>query len=258
MGTEGDRHEPGSGPVVAQDPPARHPAAVDPAAKATLGVARARQPAAAQRRSFGHYYLGTIARPRRTFDALMADPRRLRLGLTALAVNAALYTLVYELLTIAHGAPSSFKPWLAISSERYYRYDRLWVAASMVGCVLLAAAVAQLLGLVFGGKGRFEDMVTMFGFATAVACLASLAHDLPDSFLGAIGVIDQHHYEALLNSPTVWRALLLTLYGASLLWFCVLYPKGVGAAQRLKALPAVAVGLTAFAVYQGVFFVFNR
>ena len=216
------------------------------------------QPAAVRWRSFGHYYLGTIVRPRRTFDALTADPRRLRLGLTALAVNAALYTLVYELLTIAHGAPSSFKPWLAIAPEDYYRYDRLWVAASMVGGLLLAAAVAQLLSRPFGGRGRFEDMVSVFGFATAIACLASLAHDLPDSFLGAIGVLDQHRYEVLLNTPTVWRAILLTLYGASMVWFCVLFPKGVGAAQRLKAAPAIAVGLAAFAVYQGVFFIFNR
>ena len=215
-------------------------------------------PPAAKRRSFGGYYLGVIVRPRRTFDALMGDERRLRLGLTALAVNAALYTLVYELLTIAQGAPSSFKPWLNVTRAHYYRYDRFWVAASMFGCLLLAAAVAQLLSRLFGGRGRFEDLVSVFGFGTAIACLASLAHDLPDSFLGAIGVLDQHHYEVLLNTPTIWRAILLTLYGASMVWFCVLFPKGVGAAQRLKAAPAIAIGLAAFAVYQGLFFVFNR
>ncbi len=53
----------------------------------------------AQRRSFGHFYLGTIVRPRRTFDTLMTDERRLRFGLTALASNA-LYTLVYDFLTM--------------------------------------------------------------------------------------------------------------------------------------------------------------
>jgi len=32
----------------------------------------------------------------------------------------------------------------------------------------------------------------------------------------------------------------------------------MGAAQRLKAAPAITVGLAAYFVYQGVFFIFNR
>lgn len=209
-------------------------------------------------RSFKDYYVGTILRPRRTFDALMADDRRLRFGLLALALNAALYELVYIFLTIGHGAPSSFKPFLNVTREHYYQYNRFWLIPSMVGACVLAAGVAQLLSRLFGGEGSFEDTLSAFGFATAIACLASLLHDLPDSFLGAIGVIDLRRYEVLLNTFTVWRVILLTLYGISILWFMVLYPKGVGAAQRLKTGPAVFVGLAAYFVYQSVFVIFNR
>jgi hypothetical protein len=58
--------------------------------------------------SFWRYYLGTILRPRRTFEALLEDPRRLRLALCALGINALFYTLVYVFLVIGQGAPSSW------------------------------------------------------------------------------------------------------------------------------------------------------
>ena len=53
--------------------------------------------------SFKDYYLGTLFRPRRTFELLLADSRRLRFGLAALAINALLYTLVYTFLAAGGG-----------------------------------------------------------------------------------------------------------------------------------------------------------
>jgi hypothetical protein len=179
-------------------------------------------------RSFANYYFGTIIRPRRTFDALLADDRRLRFGVLALAIDAVLYTLVYVFLAAGGGAPSSFTPWLAIPLDVYYFYDQFLLAPSLILCWISAAGVAQLLSHLFGGKGSFEDMLSVFGFSISIACLASLAHDLPDSFLGAIGVLDLRAYEVALNSPTIWRAILWTLYGLSLILFVVLFPKAVG------------------------------
>ena len=132
------------------------------------------------------------------------------------------------------------------------------LAPSMFAAALLAAGVAQLLSRPFKGKGSFEDNLSAFGFAISIACLASLAHDLPDSFLGAIGLLDLRWYEVALNSPTIWRAILLTLYSLSFLWFLVLFPKATGAAQRIKTAPAIFVGVLAFFVYQFVFLIFNR
>jgi hypothetical protein len=163
-------------------------------------------------KSFKDYYFGTIFRPRRTFDALLADSRRLRFGLLALSINAVLYTLVYIFLSLGGGAPSSFTPWLAIPAEVYYHYNRFFLAPSMFMCWILAAGVAQLLSRPFSGKGSFEDTLSMLGFAISIASLASLLLDLPDSFLGAIGLLNLREYEVALNSPPIWRTLLLTLY----------------------------------------------
>lgn len=208
--------------------------------------------------SLGSYYLGSLLRPRRTFDALLADPRRLTFGLLAVAINAVLYTLVYIFLTMRGGAPSSFTPWLNIPKEVYYSYDRFILAPSMFGAWILAAGVAQLLSKLFGGNGSFEDNLSVFGVAIGVSSLFALLHDFTDSFLAAIGLLDVKWYEVALNTPTIWRTILWILYGLYFIFFFFLFPKATGASQRLKAAPAILIGVLSVLIYQGVFLIFNR
>jgi Yip1-like protein len=209
-------------------------------------------------KSFKDYYLGTLLRPLQTFDTLIADSRRLRFGLMAITLNAILYTLVYVFLWSSGGAPSSFTPWLAVPRNVYYFYNQFWLAPSMFGCWILAAGVTHLLSHLFAGKGSFEDTLSVFGFGITIATFFALLHDLTDSFLGAIGVLDLNWYEAALNSPTIWRTILLTLYTIALVMLLVLLIKGVRSAQRIKLGPAIFIGFVAFIVYQGTFFIFNR
>lgn len=209
-------------------------------------------------RTFRSYYFGVMLRPGRTFEALMEDDRRLRFGLIALGINALLYTLVYIFLWHGGGAPSSFTPWLAIPSEVYYFYDRFILAPSMVACWILAAGTAQLLSRPFAKRGSFEDLLSVFGFGIGIASLASLAHDLPDSFLGAIGLLDLQEYEVILNSPTIWRTILWICYSLSFVWFVLLFFKGVKAARGIRGWRAALTGTIAFIAYQFFFLVFNR
>jgi hypothetical protein len=188
----------------------------------------------------------------------MSDSRRLKFGFQALSITACAYTLVYVFLSATNGEPSSLPPWLAIPSDVYYYYNQFILAPSMFACWILAAGVTQLLSRAFSGKGSCEDSLSVFGFAISIASLASLLHDLPDSFLGAIGIINQREYEIALNSPTIWRTILWIFYGLYLLLFLILFPKGVGAAQRIRRGPAILIGVLAFVVYQGVFLIFNR
>ena len=84
--------------------------------------------------SFKDYYIGTILRPGRTFEALLSDNRQLRFGLYAILINTVLYTLVYIFLTIGGSAPLAIKPWLAIPAEVYYYYNRFLLAPSLFMC----------------------------------------------------------------------------------------------------------------------------
>jgi hypothetical protein len=208
--------------------------------------------------TFKDYYFGTIFRPRRTFDALLTDRRRLQFGFFAISISIVLYTFVYIFLSMRGAAPSSFTPFLAIPKDVYYQYNRFFIIPSMLGCWILASGVAQLLSRAFSGEGSFEDTLSVLGFGIGIATLASLVHDLTDSFLGAIGVLDLKWYEQALNSPTIWRAILWSLYTLSLVIFLVLFPKGIGSSQRIGRVPSILVGVTSFLVYQGVFFIFNR
>jgi hypothetical protein len=208
--------------------------------------------------SFKDYLVGTLLRTRRSFDILMTDHRRLKFGLFAISINAVLYTFVYIFLTISGGAPSSFTPWLAVPKDLYYFYNRFWLAPSMFGCWILAAGVAHLLSHLFAGKGSFEDTLSVFGFGITVATFFALLHDLTDTFLGAIGVLDLRWYEQALNSPTIWRALLWISYSTALILLFALLIMGVRAAQRIKPGQAIFIGMVSAIVYQGVFLIFNR
>jgi len=137
---------------------------------------------------------------------------------------------------------------LAVPKDVYYFYDRFW----------LASGVAHLLSRLVSGKGSFEDTLSVFGFGITIATFFSLLHDLPDSFLGAIGVLDLRWYELALNSPTIWRTILWILYCTALILLFTLIVKGVRAAQRIKPWHALWIGTVSAIVYQGVFLIFNR
>jgi hypothetical protein len=209
-------------------------------------------------KTFKDYFIGSLLHPRRTFEALLADERRLKFGLCAISINAILYTFVYIFLWQGRGAPSTLTPWLAIPKDVYYFYNQFMLAPSMFGCWILAAGVAHLLSRIFAGKGSFEDTLSVFGFGVTIATLFALLHDLTDSFLVAIGLLDARWYEVQLNSPTIWRAILLTLYSIALILLFVLLTKGVFASQRIKRTPGVLIGFVSFIVYQGMFLIFNR
>ena len=209
--------------------------------------------------TFLAYYAGTFWQPRRTFEALIQDPRRRQLGTFALLSHAALYTLVYLFLVMGEGRPTVFAPWLPIEAESYYRYDAFLLTPSVVLGWLLAAAVAQLLAtLTFRGQGSFVDTASTLGFSIAAASWATLAHDLLTTCLGAFHVLNQRHYEDAMSTPTPFRTLIWTLMLVYLVAFLTLFSKAIGVSQRLRGGPALLVAVSAFAVYQGVFLVFNR
>ncbi len=193
--------------------------------------------------SFMDCYLGTIWRPRAVFDALTGHERRLRFGITALAINLQLYALVYVFLSIAGDAPSPARSWLAIPAASYYHYSGFYLAPSLLICWILAAGVAQLLSRMFSGSGSFEDMLAVFGFGISIACLPVLLIELPTSLLGAVGAIHPARFDLALSSPGPWHELAMLLYSLSVTWMAVLFCIGAHSVQRIRRGPAILAGL---------------
>jgi len=205
---------------------------------------------------FRQYYWQAIVNPAKAFEALSEDRYVLKFSFLAVSISALLYTFVYVFLIFGGGQP--YKPWLDIPLESYYRYNVFFCAPSMFLGWILAAGVVHVLTRLVWTTGTFEQTLGLFGFGISVASWTTGIHDAVSSFLGAIHIIDQHEYEQMLNSPTLWRTLLWIQMVAYLIWFIFLFSKAVRTVYNLNAASSFVLGTTGFIVYQLFFFIFNR
>lgn len=207
---------------------------------------------------FWSYYLGVFIHPSTTFRRLLNDKRRLKFGFCSFLIPAIGYTLFYFMAYKSGGGPSTFKPWLAIPIEKYFYYDIFLTLPVYFLCLVTTAAMLQLLAKVFGGKGSFEDSLSVLGFGVGVATWSTMLHDLNDAFLSFIGVISMPEYEKMLNEPTFWRSLLWTLFAIYFVWFIVLFTKGMKEVQKTSPIVSLILGITGLFVYQIIFLIFIR
>lgn len=208
--------------------------------------------------SFLSIYSRAFIRPRRSLEALLAEPRHVRFGACAVAITGAVYTLVYVFLARNGGRPTVFRPWLALEAETYYQYNQYLHLPSLALAWIAAAGSTQLAARALGGTGAFEATLAVLGVGISIASWWTGLHDLVTTFLGFLGVIDQRAYEDAMNAPTPSRALLWILMTGYATWFVLMFTKGVGAAHRLRVAPAAAAGTLGFVVYQLIFVLFNR
>lgn len=209
-------------------------------------------------RSFFKNYLQIITRPKKAFETLLADPAHFRLGFVYIAIPIAAYTLMYIFLTIGNGAPSVFTPWLNIPKDIYYAINRFLLAPSMILCWFAATAFIQVFARLSNGTGSFEQTLAVLALSISIAMWGGLIHDLPMSFLSAIGVIDARQHEIDMNSPTIFRTLLWICYSIYFVAFLTLFPSAVRAVHKLSRIKSIVIGWAAFIIFQLIFLVFNR
>ncbi len=208
--------------------------------------------------SFIATYLRTIYKPRKVFEQLITKDRLLRYGLIYITIPIVFYTVMYIFLTIADGAPSTLTPWLNISKENYYSINRFLLAPSMLICWVTATSFIQISSRLLGGTGTFEQTLSAIALSISIAMWGGLIHDLPMSFLSAVGIIDAKQHEIDMNSPTIFRTLLWICYSIYLIAFFVLFSLAVRVAHKLNWLKSIVLGSLAFIIFQLIFLVFNR
>jgi len=197
-------------------------------------------------------------RPESAVSILLQSEKKLLYGFYALLVPALGYTLFYMMAYPAGGAPSSFKPWLNLPMQEYFKYDIfLTFPAYYLGWTASAATV-YLVSRLMRGSASFDDTLMVIGFGAGVATWSSMLHDLTDAFLSIIGVIDMQEYERLLNEPTFWRYLLLTLYLIYFFWFISLFTIGIKKANNFDYGISITLAILGLAVYQTVLLIFIR
>lgn len=208
--------------------------------------------------TFPSCYRSFFLRPGDTVDRILAEERKLRLGMLALLVPLVGYLIVYLGLSQSGAYPSKLAPWLAIPAEQYYRYNIFLLPPSILAAWLLASAVVQLLGRLFAAKGSFEDTATVLAFAISAASWSLLPHDVAVALLGGFHVIDGRAHEHAMNAPTLARHVLWFFMAIYMLAFPIYFTKALARAHRLRTGAAVFLGLTGFFIYQLVFLLFNR
>lgn len=208
--------------------------------------------------SFISNYLGTIVNPSAAFNRILEEKNYIKKSFVYILIPVVAYTAMYIFLTIAHGAPSVFTPWLNIPKESYYAVNRFMLAPSMILCLLVSASVVQIIGQLFNGKGTFEQSLVAISLSISVAMWGGLIHDLPMSFLSAVGVIDAKQHEIAMNSPTIFRILLWICYSVYFIAFLVLFSTSVRVVHGLSRAKSIFTGTLSFIVFQVIFLIFNR
>lgn len=165
---------------------------------------------------------------------------------------------MYVFLTIANGAPSVFTPWLNIPKESYYSINRFLLAPSVIICWLVASSSIQIFSRMNKGEGTFEQTLTVIALSISISMWGGLIHDLPMSFLSAVGIIDAKQHEIAMNSPTIFRTLLWICYSLYFIAFITLFPISVKIVHKLNWIKSILIGVFGFIIFQLMFFLFNR
>ncbi len=211
-----------------------------------------------EKKGFFSYYFRMFIAPRRTFSALLSDEKRFRYGFYAALIPALGYTLFYIMASQAGGAPSTFKPWLAIPAEDYFFWDIFLSIPGIFISIICATGIIQLLSHLWHTSGSFEDTFVVISFGSAVASWATMLHDLTDAFLAFTGVISMQEYERLLNEPGFFHYMLYTLFLIYFTWFPLLFAKGFGEVHKGSNAKSVFLGILGLIIYQGVLLIFIR
>ncbi len=203
------------------------------------------------------YYL-TVFKPRKTFEELIIKDNLYKRSLVFISIPIVCYSLMYIFLTIANGAPSTLTPWLNISKENYYSINRFLLAPSMIICWFTATSFIQVISRLLGGAGTFEQTLSTISLSISIAMWGSLIHDLPMSFLSAVGVIDASQHEIAMNAPTIFRTILWICYSIYFIAFFILFPISVRVVHKINWIKSIIIGSLAFIIFQTIFLIFNR
>ena len=208
-------------------------------------------------KSFLKNYIETFYYPSGSFSAVLSG-NYFRNGFLFMVIPAGLYTLMYIMLNLGNGAPSTFTPWLNIPKDHYYFYNQFLAAPSMFLAWFVAAAYLQTICHFAKGKGSFEQTLAILGLSISVAMWSTLLHDLIMSFLSAIHWIDARKHEIAMNSPTIWRTILWICFALYFFAFIALFYRTVRIVHGLNKIKSMLFGLSAFLLFQCIFLIFSR
>lgn len=208
--------------------------------------------------NFWNLYSKMFYKPNSTFEEIFENDNALKYAFFAFLIPSLGYTLFYIMAYYAGGSPSTFKPWLAIPIEEYFKYDIILAFPGYYLGWIGASVTVYLVTRLMKGQSKFDNILAVIGFGISVATWSSLLHDLTDAFLSVIGIIDMREYEKLLNEPTFWRSLLWTLYTLYFFWFLTLFTIGIKKATKFSLIKSILIAFVGLFTFQIILLIFIR
>lgn len=197
-------------------------------------------------------------KPKSTFEMIFNSDKTLKYGFFAFLIPSIGYTLFYIMAYFAGGSPSTFKPWLAIPIEEYFKYDILLAFPGYYLSWIGSSVTVYLLSRLMNGQSKFDNILAIIGFGIGIATWSSLLHDLTDAFLSVIGVIDMQEYERLLNESAFWSSLLWSLYTLYFFWFLTLFTIGIKKSQGFGFFKSLLIAFVGLMTFQFILLIFIR
>lgn len=210
------------------------------------------------KKNFFQLYFRMFYKPKSTFEMIFNSDKTLKYGFFAFLIPSIGYTLFYIMAYFAGGSPSTFKPWLAIPIEEYFKYDILLAFPGYYLSWIGASATVYLLSRLMNGQSKFDNILAIIGFGIGIATWSSLLHDLTDAFLSVIGVIDMQEYERLLNESAFWSSLLWSLYTLYFFWFLTLFTIGIKKSQGFGFFKSLLIAFVGLMTFQFILLIFIR
>ena len=200
------------------------------------------------------YLGGSFFKPRRTFERLLTEPKKLAKGFRVMILIGILYAMTVTALAVA-GALLPAPAIVPLAAPNYYFYEIFFAGPVFLTAWLLASILAHFASLVLGGRGPFKATAAALAFAFAVP---SLWMWIPQTAFAVflLAGMSQEEFMSYTAAAGPWLTGAWIYQGAALVLLIAGATKAVGASRKLKIIPAVLTGLFAagiFAVIVGIF-----
>ena len=204
---------------------------------------------------FASYASGTLIRPGKTFERLLADSFHLFYGSIAVLFVGTLYTIA-TVVGYLNGFGACTPPWLPLGAKEYYYYMTFFTIPAFWLTTLVFAAVVQFFSTFFHGKGNFEECVAVAGFSLQITMIPLML--IPEMIYFVFSIHNPMPTLELcgtlgLGLTADWIRLLLAV-----LWQLAVTMIGLKKVQQLSWGKTLAIGSIGFAAYELVFWTYIR
>lgn len=203
------------------------------------------------------FFWGTIFMPKRSWKALLDEPRAISKAWRMILFLSLLFSLEAFCLGLA-GAEIIAPAWIAIPSENYYFWQSFIVFPVFGFSWILISALAHLWSKGLRGKGTFEGTLSVMGYALSLPLFILWLLRIAGALLLLSGLATQGELVEELSQPGFLQSFFFGYHGLVGLWLFGLVSGAIGVSQKLRFWKAFFLGLLISGIFIIILAIFIR